>query len=64
MVSIGNTKSNKGKGVTNENKAVVSKDELRDIRDKTEKGIKSDAIILSKNEIERMKQATKIQTKE
>jgi len=35
--------------------AMVSKDELRDIREKTEKGLKSDAIVISKNELERMK---------
>ena len=43
---------------------VVGKEELKDIREKTEKGQKSDAIIISKQELERMKAATKIQTKE
>lgn len=43
---------------------IVDKDELRDIRKKTEKGQKSDAIVISKGELERMKASTKIQTKE
>lgn len=43
---------------------IVDKDELRDIRKKTEKGQKSDAIVISHSELERMKASTKIQTKE
>lgn len=43
---------------------VVDKDELREIRKKTEKGQKSDAIVITQSELERMKAATKIQTKE
>jgi hypothetical protein len=43
---------------------IVDKDELRDIRKKTEKGQKSDAIVISHSELERMRAATKIQTKE
>ena len=43
---------------------VVTKDELRDIRDKTEKGQKADAIIISKGDLDRMRAATKIQTKD
>lgn len=39
---------------------IVAKDELRDIRKKTEKGQKSDAIVITKGELERMKAATKI----
>lgn len=39
---------------------IVGKDELRDIRTKTEKGQKSDAIVISKTELERMKESTKI----
>ena len=42
----------------------MDKDELREIRKKTEKGQKSDAIVISHSELERMKAATKIQTKE
>lgn len=42
----------------------VTKEELRDIRGKTEKGQKSDAIVISQSELERMRGATKIQTKE
>ena len=36
---------------------VVSKDQLKDIREKTEKGLKSDAIFISKEELDRMKGA-------
>jgi len=43
---------------------VVDKDTLRDIRKKTEKGQKSDAIVITQNELERMKASTRIQTKE
>ena len=39
-------------------------DQLRDIREKSEKGKKSVAIVLKQDELERMKAATKIQTKE
>lgn len=42
----------------------MGKDELREIRQKTEKGQKSDAVVISQNEIARMKASTKIQTKE
>jgi len=42
----------------------VSKDELRDIRKKTETGQKSDAIVITNDELFRMKDSTKIQTKE
>jgi hypothetical protein len=42
----------------------VTKEELREIRQKTEKGQKSDAIVISQSELERMKASTKIQTKE
>ena len=61
---IGNKKAPSQAGGAPAAAAVVSKDELRDIRGKTEKGQKSDAIILSKTEIERMKQSTKVQTKD
>lgn len=61
VLIIGNTKKAGSKAGEN---ATVTKDELRDIRTKTEKGQKSDAIVLSQNEIERMKASTKIQTKE
>lgn len=42
----------------------ITKEDLRDIRQKTEKGQKSDAIVITQNELERMKASTKIQTKE
>jgi hypothetical protein len=38
----------------------ATKEELRDIRQKTEKGQKSDAIVISQTELERMKASTKI----
>lgn len=44
--------------------ATLTKDQLRDIREKTEKGQKSEAIVIKQDELERMKGATKIQTKE
>jgi len=44
--------------------ATLTKDELRDIREKTEKGQKSEAIVIKHDELERMKAATKIQSKE
>jgi hypothetical protein len=53
-------KENKG----SKNTAVVSLDELRDIRNKTEKNQKNDAVIISKNELARIKDSTKITTKE
>jgi hypothetical protein len=42
----------------------LTTDEIRAIREKTEKGQKADAIVISKTDLDRMKQATKIQTKE
>lgn len=42
----------------------MTKDQLRDIRDKTVKGLKSEAIVINQGELERMKATTKIQTKE
>ena len=38
--------------------------ELRKIREQTEKGAKSDAIVLTKQELDRMKQAAIVRTKE
>ena len=43
---------------------IVSIDELREIRGKAEKGKKADAVVLTQGEIERMKQSTKVQTKD
>ncbi len=37
---------------------------MRDIREKTVKGLKSEAIVINQGELERMKAATKITTKE
>ncbi len=42
----------------------MTKDQLRDIREKTVKGLKSEAIVINQGELERMKATTKIQTKE
>jgi hypothetical protein len=62
---IAGNKANKKKKPSQADQAatetvVVSKDELRNIRTKTEKGQKSDAIFISKNELERMKESTRI----
>jgi hypothetical protein len=42
----------------------LTKEQLRDIREQTEKGKKSEAIVIKQDELERMKAATKIQSKE
>lgn len=44
--------------------AVISMDELRTIRMKTEKNNQNDAVIISKNDMDRIKEATSIKTKE
>ena len=59
-----NKKAGSKAGDTHIAAPVVDKDELRDIRKKTEKGQKSDAIVITQSELERMKATTKIQTKE
>lgn len=63
---LGNNKKKGAGSKAGETQAapIVDKDELRDIRKKTEKGQKSDAIVITQNELERMKASTKIQTKE
>lgn len=38
----------------------MTKDQLREIREKTEKGQKSEAIVIKQEELERMKGATRI----
>lgn len=50
-------KSNAGVGV-------ISQDELRAIRAKTEKNAKNDAVVISKNDLNRIKDATVIKTKD
>lgn len=57
-------KNGKKTTFANNGVAVISNSELKDIREKTEKGQKSDAIVISKGELERMRGTTKIQTKE
>ena len=54
LTVIGNTKQT----------GSLTKDELRNIREKTEKGQKSEAIVINQSELDRMKATTKIQTKE
>lgn len=44
--------------------AVVSLNELRKIREQTEKGLKADAVILPKSELDRIRGSTKVVTKE
>ena len=43
---------------------VISLDELRQIREKTMKNNQTDAVVISKTELDRMKQSTVIKTKE
>jgi hypothetical protein len=57
IVFTGNTKK---KGDTNG----LTKEALRDIREKTEKGLKSEAIVIKQDELDRMKGASKITSKE
>ncbi|MFS8160131.1 MAG: hypothetical protein ACMG6E_07960 [Candidatus Roizmanbacteria bacterium] len=62
-----NTKKNGSvapQGTDNKNGTILSKEELKNIRDKTDKGQKSDAIVISKQDMQRMKESTKIQSKE
>lgn len=46
------------------NSAVISLDELRTIRSKTEKNNQNDAVIITKKDMDRIKEATQIKTKE
>ena len=57
MNSIGNSKKKASD-------STLTKEQLRDIREKTEKGQKSEAVVIKQEELERMKGTTKIQTKE
>lgn len=57
---IGNTKKKAGETAA----TALTKEQLRDVREKTEKGQKSEAIVIKQDELERMKAGTKIQTKE
>ncbi len=59
FIIIGNTKKNAANGAV-----TLTKDQLREIREKTEKGQKSEAVVINQGELERMKATTKIQTKE
>ena len=63
LIEIGNTKAkeNNANGTT---AAGMTKDELRKIRQETEKGKKADAIILSKQELDRIKGASVVTDKE
>lgn len=58
--TLGNTKKNGETGGV----STLTKDQLRDIRDKTVKGGKSEAIVINQAELERMKAGTKITSKE
>ena len=42
----------------------ITMDELRAIRQKTEKNNQNDAVVLSKNDLDRIKDATTIKTKD
>jgi hypothetical protein len=61
LIEIGNTKAKENNAGTG---MALSKDELRKIRQDTEKGKKADAIILSKNELDRIKGASVVTDKE
>ena len=52
------------KGKTNAGVGFISQDELRSIRAKTEKNTKNDAVVISKNDLNRIKDATVIKTKD
>lgn len=56
---LGNTKKAAATGAV-----TLTKDQLREIREKTEQGKKSEAVVINQGELERMKATTKIQTKE
>ena len=51
-------------GMVNTQAGVITMDELRAIRGQTEKKGKNDAVIISKNELERIKDCTTIKTKQ
>jgi len=59
-------KASKGKGASTvgPNAAVISLDELRTIRGKTEKNNQNDAVIISRGDMDRIRMATTIKTKE
>jgi hypothetical protein len=63
-LGIGNKENKKGAaGAKTEARITtpaVTSEELRTIKDKAEKGLKADAIVISKSDIDRMKQSTKI----
>lgn len=56
--------SKKTAGMVKTQAGVITMDELRAIRGQTEKKGKNDAVIISKNELERIKDCTTIMTKE
>ena len=56
----GNAKKNNDAAGT----ATLTKDQLRDIREKTVKGLKSEAVVINQGELDRMQSATMITTKE
>ena len=55
---LGGTKSKNGDPKGAEGATVISKDALKNIREQTEKGQKSDAIVITKEELDRMRAAT------
>lgn len=59
-------KATKAKGASKvgANAAVISLDELRTIRGKTEKNNQNDAVIVSRGDMDRIRMATTIKTKE
>ena len=62
---FGGDKKSTGKGViAGAGAAIISQNELRKIRNQTEKGLQKDAIILPKSELDRIRMASKIVTKD
>lgn len=57
-------KKKSGKSTVQAGSAVVTMDELRTIRAKTEKNNQNDAVIISKSDLDRIKSATTIKSKE
>ena len=61
---FGSKKGAGAAGTVKTSTGVVTLDELRTIRGKAEKNNKNDAVIISKNDLMRIKDATTIKTKE
>jgi hypothetical protein len=58
---LGNTKATKGGA---KKTPILSQNEIRKIRQETEKGTKVDGVVISKTELDRIRRSTRITTKE